>query len=409
MKRITFITTGQPTTNPRLVKEAKTLINLGYHVRVICCFYQSWAGPLDQKIIDKHPGTYIFCGGGPAKNRTLYFYTRLRQKACAMLFKYNARFGIAENAISRTHADALSIAKSIKTDLYIAHNLGALPAAVIAAQSNGAKVGYDAEDIHSGQFSAKIDPAYRLNKYIEEKYFDRTDYFTAASPLIAENYKKLYPYLKPVVINNVFLKTNNRIFEKNKPGEPLKLFWFSQTIGPARGIETIFAAMSITTAPVQLHLLGNDDANARSFIDKLTAENKLNQNQVQLHKPVAPDELFDFAAQFDIGLATETGETLNRDICLTNKIFTYLQCGLALIASDTQAQTLFLNQHSACGLIYKKNDPKSLANCINDYVKDPVLLYQTRVSNHQLGQVQLNWENESLEFIALVKKTLELA
>ncbi|XHR93521.1 hypothetical protein ACFJIV_24875 [Mucilaginibacter sp. UC70_90] len=43
MKNVTFITTGQPTTNPRLVKEAETLHKLGYSVKVICCFYQQWA------------------------------------------------------------------------------------------------------------------------------------------------------------------------------------------------------------------------------------------------------------------------------------------------------------------------------------------------------------------------------
>ncbi|MEB0160940.1 hypothetical protein, partial [Pseudomonas sp. AH2 (2023)] len=71
-----------------------------------------------------------------------YFKTRIRQKLSTLLFKYTRNFGIPENAISRSHIEALAIAKKIKTDLYIAHNLGALPAAVLAAKRNGAKVGY---------------------------------------------------------------------------------------------------------------------------------------------------------------------------------------------------------------------------------------------------------------------------
>lgn len=403
MKNVTFITTGQPTTNPRLVKEAETLHQLGYNVKVICCFYQQWAQKPDEALTGRYPGMYIYCGGDPVVQKATYAKARIRQKLSTQLFKYTRNFGIPENAISRTHTEALAIAKKIKTDIYIAHNLGALPAAVLAAKYTGAKVGYDAEDMHSGQFTSTHDKSYRLNKYIEEKYFSQVDYFTAASPLIAQYYKREYNFLKPVVINNVFPKTMLNIGQNYKANEPLKLFWFSQTIGPERGLEEVIKAMAATKSNVQLHLLGNCNENHRLTLLNLGDELNLNPDQVQFHEPIAAEEIFDFARRFDIGMATETGVPLNRDICLTNKIFTYIQCGLAMIVSDTQAQTLFMEQHPDTGKLYQKSNPQSLTDCISFYLQNPDVLYQTRLQNYLLGQTALNWETESHVFLNLVQ------
>ncbi|SEO23389.1 Glycosyltransferase involved in cell wall bisynthesis [Mucilaginibacter gossypiicola] len=403
MKNVTFITTGQPTTNPRLVKEAETLHKLGYSVKVICCFYQQWAQKADKALTDKYPNMYIYCGGDPVAKKVTYFKTRIRQKLSTLLFKYTRNFGIPENAISRSHTEALAIAKKIKTDLYIAHNLGALPAAVLAAKRNGAKVGYDAEDMHSGQFTSTHDENYRLNKYIEERYFSQVGYFTAASPLIAQYYKREHSYLNPVVINNVFPKTALNIRPNYKADEPLKLFWFSQTIGPERGLEDVIKAMAATKGNVQLHLLGNCSKNHRFALLNLGHALQLNADQLQFHEPIAADEIFSFASRFDIGMATETGVPLNRDICLTNKIFTYIQCGLAMIASNTQAQKLFMEQHPATGKLYQKDNLQSLTDSICFYIENPDVLYQTRLQNYQLGQTSLNWETESRVFLNLVQ------
>ncbi|MGY3211668.1 glycosyltransferase [Mucilaginibacter sp. HD30] len=403
MKRVTFITTGQPTTNPRLVKEVECLIELGYQVRVIYCFYQQWAQRFDEELISNHAGVFMTCGGDPVNDKKTYLRTRIRQRFSNVLFKYLNLPGIAENAISRTHTEALALAKTIPTDIFVAHNLGALPAAVMAAKVMGAKVGYDAEDMHSAQYNSKNEPGYRLNKFIEERYFGSTDYFSAASPLIAECYAKSYPYLAPVVINNVFPKVKFSIKQHYGQGKCLRLFWFSQTIGSDRGLEMVIKAMAKTAGRIELHLMGYCADQYRSAFLALARECGLNDGAVQFHHPVAPDELFSFAANFDIGIASETASTVNRDICLTNKIFTYLQCGLAIVASDTQAQTLFLQQYPDTGSLYIKTSEVSLVEALDHYLKNPDELYRTRLANYELGQTTLNWENERSKFVDLIE------
>lgn len=405
MNSVIFITTGQPTTNPRLLKEVETLIYHGYRVRVICCFYQSWAQKFDQDIVSRYPDVFVYCGGDPRFDKITYLKTRIRQKISTAIWPYVRWGGIPENAVSRTHAEAVSLARQMKADIYIAHNLGALPAAVSAAKFNKSKVGYDAEDMNTAQFNNRENNLYRLNKYIEVKYFPDTGYFSAASPLIASNYQRIYPFLTPVVINNVFKKINLKLTAFT-PGQPLKLFWFSQTTGQDRGLEMVIRAMKDVNGPVQLLLLGQCSAADRAALTALAGESGLGDGQLQFHEPVAPEELFYFAAQFHIGIASETAATLNRDICLTNKIFTYIQCGLAVLASDTKAQQLFMEQYPASGKVFEKNNAHSFSAQINAYLGNPELLHQTRISNYHLGQSALNWEKESALFLELVQSLL---
>ena len=53
MKKIVLITTGQPSTNPRIVKEADALHAAGYDVTVLYSFFISWAFEKDKILLQK--------------------------------------------------------------------------------------------------------------------------------------------------------------------------------------------------------------------------------------------------------------------------------------------------------------------------------------------------------------------
>ena len=60
--------------------------------------------------------------------------------------------------------------------------------------------------------------------------------------------------------------------------------------------------------------------------------------QIVLHEPAAPDDMVALAQPYDAGLACEEPYALNRRICLTNKIFTYLAAGVPVLLTRTPAQ-----------------------------------------------------------------------
>ena len=135
------------------------------------------------------------------------------------------------------------------------------------------------------------------------------------------------------------------------------------------------------------------------------AEKKVTLN---FHQPISPDDIIPLASKFDIGLAPEVSRPLNRDICLTNKIFTYMQAGLAIIASDTTAQKALLEKYPAIGELYENGNIEMLAATIQHYYDDRDQLYRAKKASWQIARSELNWEIESEKFLKVISDTLSV-
>jgi len=387
-----------------MVKEADALAGAGYEVTVLYAYWNDWGTRLDQEILPEKKWTAIRAGGDPVQKRTEWFLSRLIHKASKYILQKTGNYGyLADTAIARSSYFLIKEAKKHKADLYIAHNLGALPAAVNVAELYKKPCGFDAEDFHRQEVSDDINSYnFKISSYIEDKYLPRVNYITASSPLIANQYNLLYKRTVSCLLN-VFPKTAPLPVAENK-NAPLRLFWFSQTIGPDRGLEIIIEAMALTSQPVELHLLGQLAHGYRGHLLQLAAAEGVDHNSIYFYGPVKPDEIFKMAAQFDIGLASETDVCLNRNFVLTNKLFTYIQSGLALAVSNTAAQYNFLGQYPQTGKTY--SNAKELSILLTEYDKNRELLFQTKKEAFKLGQSQLNWEIESQKFLNIVKETI---
>ena len=396
---------GQPSTNPRLVKEANALEKAGFDVYVIYSYWTKWAWEADKELISKVKWKAILAGGSPFEHKLRYDFTRLRVKIFTFIAKHiSFKLGIAELARGRTYPELKRKAMAIKADLYIAHIQAALPVAIKAAKKHRAKCGFDAEDFHRNEVTDDSNSfPYQISKYIEDKYLPKLGYFTTASPVISREYQNLYPGLKITTINNVF-ESDERVKIDLHDGKKLRLFWFSQTIGRNRGLEDIISALQLLNDyAFELHLLGNVSETVKKKLIMLMNDRPGN---LFFHQPIAPGDIINFASQFDIGLALENNVPLNRDICLTNKLFTYIQAGLAVIASNTTAQTEFMNLYPPIGKLYKLKDMQSLADALLYYQQNRDKLFEARKAALELARQQLNWETESQKFLGIVKETL---
>lgn len=399
---IVIVTTGQPSVNPRVVKEADALQAAGNNVTVLFCFWIHWAADADTILLKKIKWNYQLLGGSPSNNRLLYFFARARFKINAALNKqFGNRLLFAERAQARCYDELLKAAKSIKADWYIGHNLGSLSIAVKAGAYHKAKVGFDFEDYHREENNEMPEYEQRRIIYLEEKYVTNLDYISASSPLIMERLTRSSPaFLKPVVtLLNCFPLSQQPIFtRKLQDDETLQLFWFSQTIGKNRGIEELIEALKRLNDPlIHLTLAGRCNDDMKAFLEENT--HNITEN-IHLAGIIQPDHLPSFAANFDIGLAIETGFSTNNDIALSNKIFTYLLAGNAVILSETCMQKSFNQQHKI-GESFKINDIEALAEKILFY-KNRERLNAQKLYNYQLAQKELNWENESKKLQSII-------
>lgn len=404
MKTIVFITTGQPSTNPRMIKEYMTLKKEGYNIKVIYSYWTNWALKTDEdyfKAGELHKEDFILAGGTPYIKKCHYFLTRLFHK----FFKTTVSFipSFTKWTIARPSYALYLKAISTYADLYIAHNPGALPAAFMAAKKNKSKLGFDAEDFHRGEHFDQSSPDALAVKYIEDEYLPQCDYITAASPMIGNAYKKLYPSQKIVVINNVFSKKYLQKIHKESH-DHLRLFWFSQTIGPHRGLETAVKAIEILKGKckIELHLMGNVLSGYSSQLIKLTTHSGF----IHFIPPVAPDRVFEQASKFDVGLSLEVPETENRDYCLTNKLFTYLMSGNCVIFSDTSAQKDFIESYPGIGYLVDADNEIKLSEILFCLHNNREKLYEKRFNSLRVAAQYLNWEEEAQKFQAIIEEQL---
>jgi len=403
-KRIVMISSGQPSLNPRLVKEADTLSDAGFDVFVLYAYWNDWGTRHDKELLAQKKWRAICIGGDPKHQRAVWFLSRVIFKLTRRRLEKTENFErLADTAIARSSYFLTKAVRKFKADLYIAHNLGALPAAAKTAALYKKPYGFDAEDFHRQEVSDDTHSFhFKICRHIEDKYLPGAAYLTASSPLITEQYVSLYDR-QITTLCNVFPKTEVLAESKNQNG-PLKLFWFSQTIGPNRGLEMIIEAIGRSGTAAELHLLGQPAAGYRQGLKDMAKAAGIDKNQIHFYPPVKGEEIFKMARQFDIGLASETGFCLNNNMALSNKIFTYIQSGLAVAASDTPAQTGLIGQYPKAGKIY--HNAKELADILAYYDQNRQQLSQTQKDALEIGQTELNWEHETEKFFPLIENVL---
>ena len=393
-KKIVFVSSGQPSANPRLVKEAIALNFSGYTVTVIYCPLSPWADAFDQELfLSNNNIKWIKVGYHYKNNKWKYRYARFRKKYWSYVYRITGNKWDA--AIRSEVLFSQELNKEVKKHyavIYIGHNLGALPSIVKAAKKNGTKAIFDFEDFHRGEVN-KNSKVWLKTLETENKYVPFLHSATAASPLINLKYKNLYPSIPITTINNCFPLQYAQTETKDIPPQPIKMFWFSQTIGKNRGLETVIKAMG-KVKNIELTLLGNCSPTIKDYFVSCAQLNNTNTQKIHFLAPVSESEIPTISSEYHIGLSTEIPTTINRDICLTNKIFMYMLAGNAIIFSNTKAHSLLLKQYNNIGKLFKWDDADELADVLNAYIYNTDLLTTHRRNSLHLSKTVFNWDTE---------------
>ena len=402
-KRVVILSTHQPAANPRALKEYETFKNLNYSVKHLYAYNAEWSYKIDENKFKEgklQRQDFIEIGGNPNTKPIRFLIARILHKIfrlTSVILPFSRDMSMEREAFS-----FWLLVRKYPANMYISHYLGTLPGAFRAAMHHQAKIIFDAEDFHRGE------EVYYVNQkknviYIEDKYLSRIDAITAASPLISEAYKKLYPGRKVETINNVFPVSHIVDFHVHSLPE-LKLFWFSQNITKYRGLEIFVQALNyLKEKAITLTILGHTGSDEyKKFLLSISEC----PEKIIFKIPVPPESLFAVTSKYDIGLAGEIPDNLNKEICLSNKIFTYLLAGNCILASDVRGQKEFMEQYPGIGSTYKFDDPKDLADKIEKFYNDRALLEQCRKNAFTLAKNKLNWELEEKKWLAVVRSLL---
>ncbi|HEV2551863.1 MAG TPA: glycosyltransferase [Stellaceae bacterium] len=386
------------------MKEAQALYDEGNDVTVIATRTLAAVDSLDEPVLAKSPWRVNRLD---LRSRRVRWFHRFRQMTHARAFWVTGWARFADCGASAFTGPLISAAKRIPADLYIAHYPAALPAAAIAARQQGAQYAFDAEDFHLGDWpdDPEHEPERRITYALEGRYLHRCAYITAASPGIADAYVRAYGVGRPTVVLNVFPRSRApnapTLAGTVVPGP--SVYWFSQTIGPGRGLECAVLAIGRARTRPHLYLRGSP---ASGFLERLRAiaiEAGV-VDKLQVLPPAPPGEMEHLAAPYDLGLSGEPGHTPNNRIALGNKLFSYILAGVPIVMSDIPAHSVFASQMGEAGKLYRVNDADSLASALDSILGDMAALARARAAAFDLGQTRLNWNVEKTILLGLIKQ-----
>jgi len=395
---VCIVSPGNLASNPRVLKEADALHEAGHAVTAVVCDYTEALRPFDDEIAGRVPWKVVRIAR-PAGERQVGQAARVLARLATSL-GMPAPVAVAAAAYGGPVAALRRAASEVPADLYIAHYVAGLAAAAAVARRRGAMLGFDAEDYHAGEGT----PFHMsMVRTIESALLPACRHVTAAAPLIAKAYTAQCR-VEPTTVLNVFPLAM-------APAQPrpaavqdtFKAYWFSQTIGLDRGLQSFIQAMACTRMRVTLDIRGGNRWGHGERLVELARELGIG-DRVNLLPMAPPEEMVRLAASYDIGLSLETDVSENRRLCLTNKIFTYLLAGVPVLLSDTPAQRALAADLGAAQRLVSLADPAAMAATLDDLAESPAACTEASASAWRLGRERYNWEVEKAALLGSVAR-----
>lgn len=404
-RAVCIVSPGNLASSPRLLKEADALHGAGYDVTAVVCDITEALRDADDEIAAMVPWKTLRVPR-PASDgvvrRVARPMARVALATCKAMPPVLAAlaYGGPVMALRRKACE-------VRADLYIAHYIAALPAAAAAAKRNGALLGFDAEDFHSGEGTGAPGDDFRMDmvRIVERAALPACSHLTAAAPLIADAYAARYGIAPPATLLNVFPLSMAPAARPPHRNGRLSTYWFSQTIGPDRGLQAFIRGMARARAMVTLDIRGSNRWGHGNALLALAKSLGL-EGRVRLLPMAPPRDMVRLAADYDLGLSLETDVSENRRLCLTNKIFTYLLAGVPIVASDTPAQRKLAPDLGDAVRLISLADPMNIANALDELAAGPVLEAASATA-WRLGRERYNWDCEQEVLLQSVAAAFE--
>lgn len=393
--RITVVTSGQLSTCPRMLKAADALAAAGYAVRVVSTRFMDWATESDAAVRATRDWDWDVVDYRPG--RPLYWKSGLRHRAARALA---ARFGPGRlpfrwvaRAGSRVYDEIVDRIAAAPADLVYGGTTGGLAPVAAAARRLAVPYALDLEDLHSGERPAdepEGELSNALSARVEHRVLAGAAFRTAGSAAIAGAYRQGYG-LEFLPVSNTFPLPGDPEIVPGRTDE-LWLVWFSQTIGPGRGLEQAVRALGKAGLAGGIHLIGRPAAGYAETLTALAAA-VAPRIEVTWRTPVPPDAMLDACRGFDVGLGLEPGFSPTNALALSNKVLTYPLAGLAVALTATPGQAEFARDLGEGALAVAPGDVAALAAGLARWAADPALLARAKACAFEAAKRRWHWEH----------------
>jgi len=297
----------------------------------------------------------------------------------------------------------------INADIYHFHDPELIPMGIIL-KLLGKKVIYDVHENVSMQIYSKNWIPIILRRYIAEifKFIEKialsffSGIIVAGEDIMRQTHFRRVSY-KVTLLRNfpVVELTEKEVFPK--PQNKI-IFIYTGIISNDRGIlEVIKAFKKIRSVNIRLILLGQFDSN--NFKEKILRETQ-GCNNIKYIPSVSYQEMFDILAKCHVGLMCfkPTPNNIGALSGRNNKIYEYMQAGLAIIGSNFPLWEEFIKGNKI-GITVNPYDPSQIKEAMEFFITNPIELDQME-KNAKLLSREFSWGKESEKLIELYKELL---
>ena len=411
MAKINIISGFQLSNNPRVVKEADALTEAGYEVEVFSSILNPGDAPLETALSGDKDWTST-----PVINNSIQsLWQRLRwicvRLRCRMWKEIYTTSGWGNvRQLGYVAPEMLSLCRRRKADLNIVHNEQAL---WVGNQllNDGQRVAVDLEDWYSEDLlpeDKRSRPDYLLRRW-EQRLLRNASYTSTTSHAMGSALSEEYQCPLPKVVYNTFSKyERDSLDRKKKDREDHKMpsiVWFSQTVGPGRGLETLVDALSEVKTSIQIHIRGRCRPGYEASLRSRMPHDS--RHKIFFHPCVPHHQLLSRLAEHDIGFAGELSQCRSRDLTITNKIFQYLLAGLVVLASNTAGQKEISDAHPNLLHTFQGDSSTSLASVLNQLNADQSQIQTDKEQAIKLAETKYCWEESKNTLLTTVAEALK--
>ncbi|MCC6690617.1 MAG: glycosyltransferase [Bacteroidia bacterium] len=295
----------------------------------------------------------------------------------------------------------LSAEKKINNnfDYILIHLVDTLPLAVKLKKRMGAKLIYDSQEYFKGQYAKYQKDMKDWVVLAESANIKEVDILLATTNVMRNRIVSEYGLKIPAfrVRNTPSLNSLKCVKQKElivDSSKPLSLVWHGMAVyfNNTRGVHILVQAVAHCKSDVKLYLQGNINAEQKQLFNGYLDKYKLHE-KIFLRPSAHPDHIVESLTEHDAGLIGELPEEDNQMLTSSNKLFDYINAGLAVVSPALPGLSETLNEFNV-GLTYKTGDPVDLAACIDKLASGREVLNEFRKNSREVAKQQLYWEND---------------
>lgn len=396
-KTICLISANDLIYNPRLLKLGDSLSERGFSVSAVEINYGMGEGSQHNNFFEKRHWAVntVDLSKQTAFSYRIWlvssFYQKINSLALGVL--PNCSF-FQESAVIKGFEYLLAATKVVKADWYICNQPSLLPIACKAAEKNSGRVWYDSQEYFRGMTDCRDNRDILVQ--IENAYIHEASLITASSKQVATAINNDHNLSVFPLRNAPTLKKRSQMSlgkSASLANSPLGIVWHGFNVNlQGRGVSEIISALGKMKEKAVLTLQGFISETSKAEILQKAEECGVSA-RIIFRKAASPDNIVESLLHHDVGIAAEPGIDENQRLTSSNKVFEYLMAGLAIVVSDMPG-LLEVLQESGAGLVYSAGKSQELAQQLDKFSRNRVLLNKCKERANVAATSRLNWAEE---------------